>query len=42
MNENVNTETVSEDAVKFAQELSVEFLRDSRRYCRKLDCEVEE
>ena len=40
--ENVNTESSEQDAVTSADLLSLEFQRDSRRYCRKLDCEVEE
>ena len=40
--ENVNIESEKQDVEDSAALLSLEFQRDSRRYCRKLDCEVEE
>lgn len=42
MDENINSEYKWEDAENYAEALSLEFLRDTRRYCRKLTSEVEE
>ncbi len=42
LDENLTIEYQWEDTENYAEALSLEFLRDSRRYCRKLDCEVEE
>lgn len=42
MDEKLAAEYQWEDALNHAEALSLEFLRDSRRYNRKLTCEVEE
>lgn len=42
LEESIKLENTAQDTQIDADGLSLEFLRDSRRYCRKLDCEVEE